>query len=149
MKRSFAIILALIIAVSMMAIPASAANTVDKEYYNSYIAAGTWHTTNAYYKENTSKVYVYPQSSPTYYTCLQTWCYDGTTGAYSNKTANTTVYLPVDTKCVVSNYVYENGLYTSGCGVLMWLRMTPYSGTGSLYGYWSPDWSGSGTVSYF
>lgn len=148
-RRIISTFLLVMLLASAMCVSASAANTTDKEYYNSYISAGTWHTTNAYYKENSSKVYVYPKTSPTYYTRVQTWCYDKTTGNASNKTGASTVYLPKNTKCVITNYVYENGQYTTGYGVLMWLKMTPNSGTGSLYGYWSPDWSGSGSVSYF
>lgn len=148
MKRIFAFICVLVIAISMLVIPASAANTEDKPYYNSYIAAGTWHTTYGYYKENASKVYVKPSQSPTTYTRVQTWCYDASSGNASNKTANGTVSLPLGYACVITNYVYENGVKTTD-GVFTWLKMTPSSGTGTLSGNWSPDWSGIGDVKYF
>lgn len=148
MKRIFSLLFALVMIAAVLVLPASAANIKNKDYYNEYVSAGTWHTTNAYYKENDSKVYVYPKTSPTYYTNTQTWCYD-TSGNYSNKTVATTVSLPRGTECVISNYVYEYGKYTSGYGVLMWLRLTPNSGAGTLYGCWSPDWSETGSVSYY
>lgn len=127
-----------------MAIPASAANVTDYPYYKAGVTAGTWITTYAQYKENSSKVYVYPSKPANGRTWVKTYCRVG--GVGTNKTNRTEgVLLTSGSKYAITNYVYEDGDYTTGMGVETWLRMTPYSGTVAVKGVWSPDWSGVGT----
>ena len=127
-----------------MAISASAANTTDTRYYKADVTADTWISSLSRYKEDSSKVYVYPSKSPGGKTRVKTYCRVG--GVGTNKTYRTAgVLLSNNSRYVITNYVYEDGDYTTGKGVAMWLRMTPYSGTGTLEGVWSPDWTGYGT----
>lgn len=127
-----------------MAIPASAGNVSDTRYYKENVTAGTWISSLSRYKEDSSKVYVYPSKPVNGKTWVKTYCRVG--GVGTNKTYRTAgVLLTSGSEYVITNYVYEDGDYTTGKGVAMWLRMTPYSGTGNLEGVWSPDWSGHGT----
>ncbi len=127
-----------------MAISASAANTTDTRYYKEGVTAGTWISSLSRYKEDSSKVYVYPSQSPGGKTWLKVYCRVG--GVGTNKTAKyEQVLLTSGSKYAITNYIYEDGDYTTGKGVAMWLKMTPYSGTGTLEGVWSPDWTGTGS----
>lgn len=127
-----------------MAISASAANTTDTRYYKEGVTAGTWISSLSRYKENSSKVYVYPSKSPCGKTRVKTYCRVG--GVGTNKTYRTAgVLLTSGSRYAITNYVYEDGDYTTGKGVAMWLKMCHSSGTGDLEGVWSPDWSGYGT----
>lgn len=127
-----------------MAVSAFAANVTDTQYNRYNVTSGIWVNTSSRYKEDASKVYVYPSKSPSGKTTVKTYCNVG--GTATNKTYRTEgVLLSNDSKYVITNYVYEDGDYTIGYGVKMWLRMTPSSGKGELKGVWSPDWTGYGT----
>lgn len=124
---------------------AFAANVQDTEYYEKNVAAGSYRPTESRYKTNTSKVYVYPSYSPSSRTMVKTMCYDA--GVVANKTNTPIGYavLTSGTKYAISNFVYEQGDYTTGYGVNMWLRISPTASKGTLRGVWSPDWTGAGT----
>ena len=143
-RRLSALLMVCVLMVST-AISASAANVTDTSYYKTNVSSGTWRATSARYKENNSKVYVYPSSSPSGKTKVKTVCYVG--GVSTNKTKNSNGYVVLNSgsKYAITNYVYEDGDYTTGYGVKAWLNFTPTSGTGTLSGVWSPDWTGSGT----
>ena len=144
-KRFSALAMACMLFASMTVISASAANTTDVDYYKSNMTAGSWGTIASNYKENTSKVYVYPSLSPDGRTMVQTLCFVG--GLPANKTGSSNGYVVLldNSKYAISNWVYEDGDYATGYGVRMWLRLTPYAGSGTLKGVWSPDWTGTGT----
>ncbi len=127
-----------------MAVSAFAANVTDTQYNRYNVTSGIWVNTSSRYKEDASKVYVYPSKSPSGKTTVKTYCHVG--GVDTNKTYRTEgVLLSSGSKYAITNYVYEDGDYTIGYGVKMWLRMTPSSGKGELKGVWSPDWTGYGT----
>lgn len=129
---------------TLMSATAFAGNVTDTDYYKENAKAGTWTSTSGRYKEDASKVYVHPESSPSGKTKVQTDCYVG--GFASNETKNGSVVLQDGAKYGITNYVYENGDHNKVYGVLMWLALTPDSGSGVLSGVWSPDWTGSGSV---
>ena len=87
-----------------------------------------------------------PSESPSLRTKVKTMCDVG--GIITNKTKNSRGYVVLadDVKYAITNFVYEDGDYTTGYGVFMWLGMTPTYGSGTLGGVWSPDWTGNGTV---
>jgi hypothetical protein len=138
--------------VSLLVLPASAVNDEDVYYYYLGVSAtGDWEYTNARFKVSTSKVYVYPITSPSSYTKCRTMCYsqtvnsDGTrdminkTGTNRGASNTTTVILSSGQKYAITNYVYEDGYNYNSQGVMMWLNLLPTSSTGTLYGCWSPD----------
>lgn len=123
------------------------ADVRDQDYDTSYsVTANYWARSPRRYKETTSKVYVAPESSPSSRTKFQTWCNVG--GQEKNKTKNSNGYVVLNdgSKYAISNFVYEDGDYTTTLGVHMWLRMSPNYGKGLLKGVWSPDWTGTGVV---
>lgn len=139
----------LLLACALMAttvVSAFAANIRDEDYTRYNVPANTWVNSPARYKENDSKVYVAPSESPSLRTKVKTMCDVG--GIITNKTKNSRGYVVLadDVKYAITNFVYEDGDYTTGYGVFMWLGMTPTYGSGTLGGVWSPDWTGNGTV---
>lgn len=145
-KRLAAILLTAAMMVSVVSTTASAANTTDKRYYKPSIKAGQWISTVGYYKETPSEVYVNPLHSPSNYSQMRTLC--NVAGTPTNKTTAGTVRLYDGNKYAINNFVYEDGDYTSGYGVNMWLSMSPTSGSGYMEGYWSPDYAYESGVTY-
>lgn len=140
MKKKMIAVICSIVAAMSLTIPASAANTTNKPYgYTSY-AAQLYHETTHYEKTNTSKVYVKPSASPSGKTNVRTCCY--VNGASANKTQAGTVTLSDGVAYGITNYVYEQGDKDSNGWVSMWLSVKATSGSGSVTGVWSPDWSG-------
>ncbi len=138
-KRFLAAICSLITAMSMT-VPASAANTTDREYGYVSVTATNYHETGHYEKTNTSKVYVKPSQSPSGKTFVQTWCKRN--GSSVNETSAGTVTLSNNQAYGITNYVYEYGDKMSNGYVSMWLKVKATSGHGWVKGDWSPDWSG-------
>lgn len=139
---SFVMCCALILSMSDTAF---AANTTDTSYYKNSVPAGTWRDTPEREKENNSKVYIKPLQAPNSKTKVRTYCY--VSGNGSNQTTANYVVVEDNIKYAITNYVYEHGDHSgSNNTVKMWLSLTPKSGTGTLSGNWSPDWSGSGYV---
>lgn len=123
------------------------ADVEDKPYDPNYsVPSSTWASCVPRYKENNSKVYVAPEKSPSSRTKFRTMCKVG--GITSNKTKNSAGYVVLanDSKYAITNFVYEDGDYTTTKGVNMWLSMSPTYGQGLLEGVWSPDWTGTGVV---
>lgn len=138
-----AMVIATVMALSFVTLPASAANIKDEDY-SIYSTSGTYAGGGGRYKENNSKVYVYAISAPgTARTNMRTYCY--VSGVSTNKTNAGTVTLESGYKYAITNWVYEHGDYTTGYGVRMWLAASPTSGSGTMTGKWSPDWSGTGS----
>ena len=147
-KKIFKRVSVLLMVCMLMAstvVSAFAANVQDTDYYEKNVTAGSERPTESRYKTNTSKVYVYPSYSPSSRTMVKTMCKDA--GVITNKTNTSFGYavLTSGTKYAISNFVYEQGDYTTGSGVNMWLRISPTAGKGTLRGVWSPDWTGTGT----
>lgn len=144
-KRFFAILLALALAICVF--PASAFADynpyLDEVYYKDNLAAGVWGGTGARYKTNTSKVYVYPDYSPSDITLVQTTCYVGGYSTFKNVYGNAS--LSSHNKYAITNRVYEDGDKT-GSYVNMWLSVAPAFQSGTVHGVWSPDWTGNGNV---
>lgn len=153
-KKRISMLLMCAILLSLVAFPASAANTTDVAYYKSSISSGTWISTTGNYKENASYVYVLPNSAPNGYSRIKTFCNVSSIG--TNKTGNPSkgsasssyVSLKSGRAYAVTQMVYEHGDYTSGYGVRMWLSMTPDSGSGSMSGVWSPDYTSQSGTTY-
>ena len=145
-KRLAATLLMAAMMISAVSTTASAADTVDKDYYKPSITAGEWISTVAHYKESTSEVYVAPDNSPSGYSQMRTYCY--VSGVPTNKTTAGTVRLADGRKYAINNYVYEHGDHTSNEGVRMYLRMSPTSGSGMMDGHWSPDYAPEPGVTY-
>lgn len=126
-------------------VSAFAANVKDKTYSPYVFTANTWRSSGEEFKEDNSKVYVVPSMSPSGKTKVKTMCNVG--GIANNKTKNSVGYVVLanGSKYAITNFVYEDGDYTTGKGVNMWLSMTPTYGTGLLQGVWSPDWTGLGS----
>lgn len=142
MKKLISMAFALIMIFSVCIIPAAAANVTDEYYYKENLYDNEWGGTGARYKTDTSKVYVYAVASAGYVQKVQTLCY--VAGQITNKTNAGTVYLANGSKYAITNFVYEHGDYTTGYGVKMWLGVSP-TGYGNVSGWWSPDWTGTGT----
>ncbi|MDR1300070.1 MAG: hypothetical protein LBJ84_07480, partial [Oscillospiraceae bacterium] len=125
------------ILVSISVTTAFAANITDVDYYVTGTTAGTWVSSNTYrYKEDNSKVYVFPSATPGTATKVRTQVYVG--GIAANKTANPNGYVVLqNAKYAITNYCYEDGDYTTGYGVRIWLNLTPNSGSGTISGVWS------------
>lgn len=128
-----------------IAVSAFAANVTDEVYYKDYVAVGDWGGSGGRYKENNSKVYVYPSSSPAGATKVTTCCYVATVATNKTNAAAGYVTLQDGQKYAITNWVYEHGDKTTGYGVNMWLGLSPVSRSGSLRGVWSPDWTGTGS----
>lgn len=124
--------------------PVLAANTTDKPYSYTSITATNYHETTHYEKTNTSKVYVKPSKSPSGKTNVRTYCKQG--GKAKNKTVAGTVTLSNNKAYGITNNVYEQGDRTAENWVMMWLMVKATSGTGTVSGVWSPDWSGTTSV---
>ena len=124
--------------------PVLAANTTDKPYSYTSITATTYHETTHYEKTNDSKVYVKPSKSPSGKTHVRTYCNVG--GVSTNKTVAGTVTLSNNKAYGITNYVYEHGDRTDQNWVMMWLMVKATSGAGQVSGNWSPDWSGTTSV---
>ena len=124
--------------------PVLAANTTDKPYSYTSITATNYHETTHYEKTNTSKVYVKPSKSPSDKTNVRTYCKQG--GKAKNKTVAGTVTLSNNKAYGITNNVYEQGDRTAENWVMMWLMVKATSGTGTVSGVWSPDWSGTTSV---
>jgi hypothetical protein len=144
-KKILTIASILTLLLSICIVPAFAANITDVDYYATGTTAGTWVSSNTYrYKEDNSKVYVFPSATPGTATKVRTQVYVG--GVATNKTANSNGYVVLqNAKYAITNYCYEDGDYTTGYGVRTWLNLTPNSGSGTISGVWSADWSGTGT----
>lgn len=143
MKKLVTIACAFVMTLSICAVPAFAANVQDTSYYFTNSTTESWRVTNHRYKQDASKVYVYAYSSPSGKTLTHTDCYVG--GSVANETAAGNVYLRDNHKYAITNFVYERGDYTTNRGVEMFLDMKPNSGSGTLSGVWSPDWTGTGS----
>lgn len=139
-KRMTALLLICMLMASMAV--TAFADVKDEFYYKSSVTTQFTKIPDRY-KENNSKVYVDTRNSSSVRTKVQTWCKVG--GYEVNKTGRGTVVLDGEKKYAITNYVYENGDYTTGKGVNMWLKIASYSGTHTHCGYWSPDWTGTGT----
>lgn len=151
-SRVVYLILALAAIASMLVLPAAAANTEDVYYYYTDVASGSWEYTNARYKTNSSKIYCYPTVAPASKTSVAAWCYSSAsgqainrTGTSSNLSTSISVTLTTGTKYAITNRVYEDGRQETN-GVMTWLYLSPVGGSGTLYGCWSPDSSGSYTT---
>ena len=136
-KKIFKRVSVLLMVCMLMAstvVSAFAANVQDTDYYEKNVTAGSERPTESRYKTNTSKVYVYPSYSPSTRTMVKTMCKDA--GVITNKTNTSFGYavLTSGTKYAISNFVYEQGDYTTGSGVNMWLRISPTAGKGTLPG---------------
>ena len=119
----------LLLAGALMAttvVSAFAANVRDEDYTRYNVSANTWVNSPARYKENDSKVYVAPAESLSLRTKVKTMCDVG--GIITNKTKNSRGYVVLadNVKYAITNFVYEDGDYTTGYGVFMWLGMTPH-----------------------
>lgn len=141
-KRLIATACALMMIFSVCAVTASAANVTDEYYYKENLRPEEWGGTGARYKEDASKVYVRTDLSAGSIQKVSTLCYES--GLIQNKTKAGTVYLANNLKYAITNFVYEQGDYTTGNGVRMWLGVSP-SAYGNVSGWWSHDWIGTGT----
>lgn len=143
-KRLTALLCSLATITSFATTQVFAANTTDKPYGYTSITASTYHETSHYEKTNTSKVYVKPSQSPSGKTNVRTYCKQG--GVARNKTVAGTVTLSNNKAYGITNNVYEHGDRTSENWVMMWLNVKATSGAGKVAGVWSPDWSGTTSV---
>lgn len=123
-----------------------AANTSDKDIsmiLNS--ATGTFKSTKAYEKYNSTKVYVYVTSAPMSFQLVQTWG-DRGSGTYKNETSKTTATIRKGVQSSITNFCYEHK--TGGISYVM-TKLKIKSGsvqTGLIGGVWSPDSTRNYTV---
>lgn len=143
-KKRLTAILCTLATTCLATTPVLAANTTDKPYSYTSITAQNYHETTHYEKTNDSKVYVKPSKSPSGKTNVRTYC--RVNGNSTNKTVAGTVTLSNNKAYGITNYVYEYGDRTSDNWVNMWLMVKATSGAGQVSGDWSPDWSGTTSV---
>ncbi len=140
------LICVMVASMSFSALAVQDANVTDTEYYIENAEYGTWVTTSGRYKENDSSVYVYPSESPSGYTYVKTLCYVEGFPTNATTAENSYVRLHDGVKYAIENTIYDVGDPTQNVGVLAWLGLQPTSGSGTLSGLWSPDWTGKGDV---
>lgn len=149
--------MALIIASMCSSVAFADANYTDKYYYESYAGPYAWVYSNSRYKGTPSKVYVVSLTAPTGKTRMRTIAYvDGiptnkTGGNINSPTDYVTIYVSSSeanpSPYGITNRVYEDGDYSySEKGYRMCLQMSACETGGELYGKWSPDWTGNGSV---
>lgn len=143
-KKRLTVLICALATATFTTTPVLAANTTDKPYGYTSITASNYHETSHYEKTNESKVYVKPSKSPSGKTNVRTYCKQG--GITKNKTVADTVTLSNNKAYGITNNVYEHGDKTSEQWVMMWLNVKATSGSGKVSGVWSPDWSGTTSV---
>lgn len=116
------------------------ADTQDKPYTISVeISSGSFKQTVAYDKENSTKVYVKINTSPTRYTQVRTFGSRNTSQFY-NETAGTTAVVEQGVPSSITNYIYEHrntryAVVPAKVGFRSNSSVVP----GTVIGVWSPD----------
>lgn len=140
MKKRIAFVLTLSMALSVFsAVSVVAKNSSDTSF--SFTVTGKPSSTEARYKEDSSKVYVY-YTEGAYTTAFQTWGTNSGSGG-ANTTKGGTAYVNKNVKSSISNYVFEQDYDMAYLKVIA----TNENNVGKkTSGKWSPDSTRNYTV---
>ncbi|MCL2083518.1 MAG: hypothetical protein FWH04_09855 [Oscillospiraceae bacterium] len=139
LKRKISVICATMVLASLLAVPASAANTSDSVYSFSvgqYDKGGIAGKTEKRQKTNTSSMYLKDESG----VALQMQGRGSTTsgGTYVNKTIGGVGAMSPSAQVRVRTTIYESGMTWAQFHIWTW-----YAGNRTLKGKWSPDCAGT------